>query len=501
MNSQSESQPSVLAEKPVQIAGQLHIDRGLRGSLVIQIVDQISSLIARGSLLPLERMPSVRGLALALSVSSFSVVEAYDRLVAAGLLISRRGSGYFVAPRRLSAGNASDTTSSVDEQSSMNIAALLEPELFSALTDDVSLLSGTPYLPADWSDPKWIKECLRVATRSRISLQTGFSHPFGLLDLRRQLARCLTPMGIDIGPDHVLLTHSAGQSIDLSLRALTRPGDAVLVEDPSFAGLLALVEQHNLKPLLVSRSAAGLDLDQLTQLAQAHRPKLAIITTVLHNPLGVSLNVSQAHQLLSLAEKFDFRLIEDDVFRRYADPGDPSLAAMDGFRRVIRIDGTSKVLPSVARIGSLMASPDILSDIARCKVRASLHGSPFNEKLALHILSSSEFKRHISRVKARLDVDRESMLDMLSALNMAPLAAPKGGPFVCARLDMKRYSGTDVARFALQHQIVLSPCLRFTRSQGDAPWFRFNVAGGANPRLYAMFRALLRGQIPETCHQ
>lgn len=463
----------------------------MRGNLVHQIVDQVSALVGNGTLPPMERMPSVRTLAAALAVSSFSVVEAYDRLVNAGLLVSRRSSGYFVAPHR-GGRTAHASTQPSPEENRLTVASLLQAEIFDAGATGVIVPAGSPYLPTEWSDAKWLQECGRAALRSQASLQSGFTHRLGLVDLRKQISRNLQHHGVEVGSDHILLVRSAAHGLDLVLRTLLQAGDPVLIEDPSYPGILPLLDLLGCEPLLVPRCANGLDLERLEALARERKPKLAIITTVLHNPLGLTLSAKQAHQLLALAERFDFRIVEDDVFRELSQPRDASLAAMDGLRRVIRIGGTSKLLPSIASVGSVAASLDIIEELARVKTFTGLASSGFSEKVALHALSSSEFRRHVTRVRARLDAGRESTCKMLEDVGMELIADPQGGIFASAQLRDTTWSGTEVARFALERGIVLSPSLRFTRTQGDAPWFRFNVAYGAHPKLREVFEDLMR---------
>ncbi|WP_326537931.1 aminotransferase-like domain-containing protein [Pseudorhodoferax sp.] len=491
MNSHHECGPNVLAGPPVQLAERLVLNRSVRGNLVTQIVDQVSALVVDGKLAPLERMPSVRALASALTVSSFSVVEAYDRLVTAGHLVSRRSSGYYVASRAPRAG-APAAPLRIDTER-MTVASLLDPELFHVGAPGVVVPAGTAYLPSDWSDAKWLQECGRAALRSHASLQGGYSHRLGLPDLRRQVCRRLQQHGIEVEPDNVLLTRSAAHGLDLVMRALLKPGDAVVIEDPSYPGMRPLLDQLHLEVLPVPRTAAGLDMERFAALAEARRPKLAVVMSALHNPLGTTLSPHQAHQLLALAERHDFRIVEDDVFRDLAEPRDASLTALDGLQRVIRVDGTSKLLPSIARVGSVVAPQALIGELARLRMTTGLASSEFSEKIALHALSSSEFRRHVSRTKARLDNARDGTLAMLADVGMELLHAPVGGIFVCARLTHARRTGTEAARFALERGVVLSPSLRFSQSQGDAPWFRFHVAYGTHPRLRDVLAELQHG--------
>jgi len=497
MNNYNKTRQNVPADTAVQIAPLLKLDRSGRGSLVSQIVEQITQQVQRGQLAPLSRMPSVRALAAQLSISAFSAVEAYDRLVALGHLVSRRGAGYFVAPRH-DFREAAIKAPSGEEP--LKVSALLSSELFHHPAEQQLLPAAQPYLPEDWTPAKWLQECTRATLRSPRLLLQGFSHPLGLPELRQFLAAHLQQLGFHLHADDVLLTRSAVHALDLTLRALLKPNDAVLIETPSFPSLRPLLAQHNCRVLEVPRTADGLDLQHLAELVSAHRPKLAIISTCLHNPLGTNLSSEQAHQLLALAQQFDFQIIEDDVFRPLAESSAPSLALMDGLKRVIRIDSTSKILPSLVRVGSLVAAPEVLAKIARVKLSTGLGCPDFCEKTLLHLLLSSEFRRHISRIKTRFEIGREILLERLYQLQLAPLAVADGGPFICVHLP-KASSGLAIARFALKMGVTLSPSLRFTAQDAqDAPWFRLNVAYAEHPKLHALLHKLAHQPDKEPTH-
>jgi len=498
MNNYNKTRQNVLPDTAVQLAPLLKLDRSQRGSLVSQIVEQIAQQVQSGHLAPLSRMPSVRMLAAELSISAFSAVEAYDRLVALGHLVSRRGAGYFVAPRHDFRESASKPPP-IDEPP--KVSALLEAELFQPPHTQPLLPAAQPYLPEDWTASKWLQECTRAALRCRSLLVQGFSHPLGLPELRQFLASHLQQSGFQVTADDVLLVRSAVHGLDLTLRALIKPNDAVLIETPSFPSLRPLLAQQGCRVLEVPRTADGLNLQHLAELAEIHRPKLAIITTCLHNPLGTHLSSEQVHQLLALAEQFDFQIIEDDVFRPLAETFAPSLSLMDGLKRVIRIDSTSKILPSLVRVGSVVAAPQILAKIARVKLSTGLGCPEFCEKTLLYLLLSSEFRRHISRIKTRFEIGRELLLEQLYQLQLSPLAVPDGGPFICVQLSQDAGSGLDIARLALKQGVSISPSLRFTAQDAvDAPWFRLNVAYAEHPKLHALLQRLARQPYQESAH-
>jgi len=328
--------PAVLAGKDDPVWPVLAIERHRRGSLVDQIVAAITGMVNRRELRIGTKMPSVRQFAKVNGVSTFTVVESYDRLLHLGVLSSRRGSGFFVArsgPDAPQPASAPATAAAVDA---------LTPELYSGQSD--ALPVGAGWLPPEWYGESTLLDAVRHAMKIPAGRLRGYGHPLGFPALRQHLAHSLSDELCAVEPEQVLLTHGATHAFDLILRTLTRPGDVVFVEDPGYSNLLALVRHHGCEPVGIPRGASGLDLAELARAAAIHHPKLMFVNTVLQNPLGTSLSQAQAHRLLALAEQFDCWLVEDDIYRELAMPGEASLAAMDGLRRVIRIGSFSKTL-------------------------------------------------------------------------------------------------------------------------------------------------------------
>ena len=289
-------------------------------------------------------MPSVRQFAKCNGISTFTVVESYDRLVTLGLLSSRRGSGYFVArqdvPATLLPSMLQVTPTAIDA---------LTPDLYSGTSD--ALAVGAGWLPPEWYGEDTILDAVRHAMRIPANRLRGYGHPLGFPSLRQQLSATLSDELFPVEPEQVLLTHGATHAFDLILRTLTKPGDTVFVEDPGYSNLLSLIRHHGCVAVGIPRGENGLDFDALARQAALTQPKLMFVNTVLQNPLGTSLSVAQAHRLLGVAEQFDFWLVEDDIYRELAPRGEASLAAMDGLRRVIRVGSFSKTLVAGAAGG------------------------------------------------------------------------------------------------------------------------------------------------------
>lgn len=468
----------------------LVIDRNRRGGLVEQIVGTISAMVNERRLAAGTKMPSVRQFAKCNGVSTYTVVEAYERLHQLGLLSSRRGCGFFVAR---SLPQAPPPCSRPAPQSDIDALA---PDLYSGQAD--ALPVGAGWLPPEWYGENTILEAVRHAMKIPAGRLRGYGHPLGFPALRQQLAASLSGELFAVEPSQVLLTNGATHAFDLVLRTLTRPGDVVLVEDPGYGNLLALVRHHGCVPVGIARTEAGLDMDELARQAAALHPKLMFVNTVLQNPLGTSLSQAQAHRLLALAEQFDFWLVEDDIYRELAAPSEASLAAMDGLRRVIRVGSFSKTLSPVLRAGSLCASPALIPELLRVKMIAGLTTSEINERAVFHATGARGYRRMVERLVARLEEARERSLEALDSVGLRPLAHPRGGMFVsagwpdAAAPGLDGQSGRTIADAALGAGILLAPGEFFTQHQPANVWFRFNVACATNPRLLDFLRAQRR---------
>ena len=463
-----------------------------KGRLVDQIVAAITGLVAEKELRMGTKMPSVRQFAKCNRVSTFTVVEAYDRLVTLGLLSSRRGSGYFVARQDVPATLLPPHTPLATPAPQAGVDALT-PDLYSGVSE--ALPVGAGWLPPDWYGEDTILDAVRHAMRIPANRLRGYGHPLGFPTLRQHMAALLTGELYPVEPDQILLTHGATHAFDLVLRTLTKPGDAVLVEDPGYSNLLSLIRHHGCIPVGIPRGEQGLDLEALAQQAAATQPKLMFVNTVLQNPLGTSLTHAQAHRLLALAEQFDFWLVEDDIYRELAphSANFPSLAAMDGLRRVIRVGSFSKTLSPVLRVGSISASNSLLPELLRVKMLAGLTTSEINERAVFHAITARPYKRMVERLAAQLETGRARTLDNLAAAGMRPLAMPRGGMFVSAGWDAAptaQWHGKAIAEQALKAGILLSPNEFFMLRPSDTVWFRFNCAYSDSPQLRTFLQSV-----------
>ncbi|MFN3986239.1 MAG: PLP-dependent aminotransferase family protein [Rhodocyclaceae bacterium] len=453
--------------------------------LVDQLVQGIRHRVRSGALHAGARLPSIRTLSEQLKVSTYTVADAYDTLVALNEVESRPGAGYFVKRAHAFAGADGPVC-----ELPVAIPCLPDDNWMSAglfdLRENVSA-AGCGWLPSDWFDTQLLREAMRKTARLDDPRLTEYGSPAGYLPLREQLAQTFSEQFCPVSPQQIITTNGAMHALELLVRALLRPGDTVLVEDPTYWNVLALFRSHGCTVVPVARDEHGLDLAAFESLARRHRPRLAFITTVLNNPLSQTLSHAQAHRLLAIAERENLLLIEDDIFRAFDTAQSPCLAGMDGLQRVFQVGGFSKCVSPALRVGYIVAPARNIPRLTRCKMTCGLTSSQLNESTTLHVITDSAYRRHLKRLQCRALEAQDQLERRLIDAGLTLLAKPQGGLFVSAgwmcppRDDCNAIS---IAREALDHGIALAPADYFHSGASRSIWFRFNAGHAISPRVF-----------------
>ncbi|MBV6272868.1 PLP-dependent aminotransferase family protein [Alcaligenaceae bacterium CGII-47] len=458
-------------------------DRKHAPSLVDQAADAIEQAIRGRVFRPGMALPSIRQFARDHGLSTFTVMAAYGRLVAQGLLQARPGADYRVTVRRRAEVPAVSTW----------VAPQVGPSwLLSDVFADhsISIKAGCGWLPPDWHNEAGLQQSLRQLARVPVGQMTSYGHPLGYHPLREHIVECLGEQGLEAQPDQVLLTHGATQALDVVVRTVLRPGDEVVVESPCYANLLQILHMNGVVVHSVPRTREGVCIDTLQRLARAHSIKAVFVTTVLHNPTGASFSMAGAFQLLQLAEQYDLLVIEDDVSREMLGSPAPLLAALGGTERVIYVSGFSKnVMPSM-RVGYLLCSGDIFQACARTKMSLGLTSAQMMERAVYQVLRQGRHGAYMRRVRERLALAHDAVAARLHEHGFEIHTEPGAGLFLWARPARvtARQGALGLAARALRDGIWLAPGAYFDPQGEDTAWFRFNVAYSGHPRLWRFFR-------------
>lgn len=458
---------------------------GRGGTRVAAIMAAIRQRIAGRSLTPGDKLPSIRALAGTMQVSVSTVVEAYERLAAEGVVHSRPGSGFYVA-------GPLAPLSLVEIGPRLDRA--VDPFWVSRQSLDAGdgvLKPGCGWLPDSWLPQTGLRRALRTLARADDAALSEYGTPLGLLALRQLLARRMGERGIDARPERIMLTDSGTQAIDLLCRFLIEPGNTVLVDDPCYFNFHALLRAHRANIVGVPYTPTGPDIAQYARALSEHRPRVYITNSGIHNPTGATLSPVVAHQLLKLADQAGVTIVEDDIFADFEHTPAPRLAAFDGLDRVVHIGSFSKTLSASARCGFIAARPDWIEGLIDLKIATSFGGGRLAAELVFNVLRDGSYRKHMERLRLRLSHAMTKVRAGLQAVGIEPWLEPQAGMFLWCRLP-DGIDAADVAREALAANIVLAPGNAFSLSQSAQNFLRFNVSQSEDDRLFAFLRSTVR---------
>ncbi len=453
-------------------------------SKVDAVIDAVRGRIAARQLLQGTRLPSIRACARSMAVSKSTVVDAYERLAADGVIEARRGSGFYVAahapPLQLA-------------RIAPQLERAIDPLWVSRQALDAAadvLQPGCGWLPPDWVVGEALRRALRRSARGAAAELVEYASPQGSPALRALLARRLRERGIDAAPAQLVLSAGVTQAVDLLCRMLLEPGDAVLVDDPCYFNFLALLRAHRVRVVGVPRGADGPDLGAFEDALRLHRPRLYLTQSVLHNPTGGSLSAPLAHRLLRLAEQARLTIVEDDIYADLDAGAGVRLAAFDGLQRVVHVGGFSKTISAAARCGYIALRGDWVEPLLDLKVATSFGDGRIAAELVLGVLGDIAWRRHVQTLRARLADAGGLALQRLQRLGIVAPQPPAGGLFAWCLLP-DGVDSAQLARQALARGLLLAPGNVFSASQRCASYMRVNVAQCQAPAVFERLQRTL----------
>jgi len=246
---------------------------------------------------------------------------------------------------------------------------------------------------------------------------------------------------IDCEEGNVLLTNGATHGLDVVFQTFLEPGDGVFVEAPTFMGTLKLLENYAADVTGVGTDDDGLRVDAVAAELEERReagqglPKLLYTIPTFQNPTGTTLSLDRRRRLLSLAEEYDFVVVEDDAYveLRYRGEEVPPLAALDDSGRVVRVNTFSKTVAPGVRSGWVLGDERIIEEVTQIRAGGV---NTFTQSVLGRYCTEGPFEENVAELRARYEERCAHMLDCLEA-HMPPSAEwtePAGGFFVWVEL-------------------------------------------------------------------
>lgn len=464
-----------------------------RTPLYRQISDGLRREIAAGTVPVGARVPSSRQLARDLGVSRITVDNAYAELVAEGLLEARAGTGTFVLPPW--APNGACTAASVAPlpawQARLAGGApsvrdrMLRQVLRGPIVDDTISFAwgaGDPRLMPTGELRRLLGDVLDVDGAAAL----GPEHSDGYPPLRAALAGYLRQLGLTVGPEEVVVTSGTQQAIGLVCDALLRPRDTVVVEAPTWPGVLDALEARGLRIVGVPLDAEGPRVDALAAALEGARPGLIYTVPTFHNPTGSVMSAARRQEVVTLAHRHGVPVLEDDHVRevRFGSPIPPPLAAFDPYGAVIHAGSFTKSLMPALRLGYVVARGPLRERLVSLKRAADLFSSTLLQRALCRYLESGAIRRHWKHVSR---VYRRRHTAMLSALTRhfppgASWTGVEGGLVLWVGVP----PGVSVAALfedALRAGVTFVAGAAFYPVPDDQPFLRLNFAAVDEARI------------------
>lgn len=443
------------------------------------LADELRYAMGDGRLPAGARLPSIRETARSRGLSINTVLAAYRQLESGGLVEARPQSGYYVrsrlAPPRgprstRPPARAQPAEAGVLSRIAKVVAAQSDPQVIDlslACPKDVDFYPGKP-----------LGRLVAGLARRRPALLTDYSLPPGSPLLRREIARHALDLGMTLAAGNILLTNGCMEALQLALRAVTRPGDTVGLESPTYFNLIPLLDRLGLRAIeLPTHPDDGLALDALELLLSENRLRAVVAMPNVHNPLGTGMPLAAKRRLAELANEYRVPVIEDALYAelQYTVPLQPAAKAFDRDGWVIVCSSYTKTLAPGFRIGWLEGGR-FRRELAELKFCSSVAQPALLGEAVGAFLESGGYAKHLRRLRRAYAGQTERLRGLIDEAFPQDTRAtePTGGFLVWVELP----EGCDANRLfdtALERGISITPGKLYSPSGRHARHIRLSA--------------------------
>lgn len=448
-----------------------------------KLAQETEALIRAGVLRPGERLPSVRQACRIQGVSPVTVTQAYALLESRGLVEARPKSGFYVRAARGSPRAEPAMSQPRGERTELAVSDFIF-QILDSVRDPAVLPLGSSFPSPHLFPLERLGRYLAAAARHFDPLATVRDLPPGNGELRRQLSLRYLAQGAVVPPEEIIITSGAMEGLNLCLQAMTRPGDVIAIESPTFYAGLQASERLGLRVVEIpSHPREGVSLPALATALAQHPIRACLLMLNFANPTGSRVPDERRGELLALLARHGVPLIEDDVYGElYFGPQAPLASkSLPGAEGVMHVSSFSKSLAPGYRLG-WVAAGRYAEALRRQKLSYSLAtAAPIQEALAAY-LRQGGFDKHLRGLRTRL-ARQEAALTELVVRHFPPetrLCRPEGGYFLWLELP----PGADALALhqgALARQISVAPGPLFSAKREFGHYLRLNFGHPVGP--------------------
>ncbi|MGO8999674.1 MAG: PLP-dependent aminotransferase family protein [Polyangiaceae bacterium] len=438
------------------------------------LASHLAGLVAKGTLRPGDRLPSVRQLSLQRSVSVSTVLQAYLLLENRGVVETRPQSGHYVRVPR-GAPVLEPRPPRLSSQATRVTVSDLVARVYGAARDPKIVPLGAATLSPLLLPTEKLNRTMSAVAREAGGAGVAYDVPPGCLALRKQIAKRAADWGVALRPDDIVTTVGAMEALHLCLRAVARAGDTIAIESPGYYGLLQLVEGLGMRALEIpANPGTGLDLDILEQALKRHRVKACLAVTNFSNPVGALMPDASKRALVEMLGRRDIPLIEDDIYGDlyFGDVRPRPAKAFDEEGLVLLCSSFSKTIAPGYRVG-YVAAGRFRERVERLKFAQTVATATLPQMAVADFLANGGYERHLRRLRRNL----ESQVARVSASiaerfpTGTRISRPSGGFVLWIELPAGK-SALELHARALDEGISIAPGPIFSAKQRFLNCFR-----------------------------
>ena len=463
-----------------------------------KLADEIAELIRSGVLAPNEKVPSVRTASRTHNVSPATVFEAYYLLESRGLIQARPRSGYFVCTQAKNALAEPEMSPRMTETTPVDVSELVFSVLGS-IKDPDTIPLGSAFPSPDLFPLARLARSMGKSLQQMPAKSILTDITSGNPQLRRQIALRYRVNGVMHTPEELVITNGALEALNLCLQVVTKPGDLVAIETPTFYAALQILERLQLKAVEIPvHPRDGIHLQTLDDSLRRLPIKACWLMSSFHNPLGASMSDEKKQQLYDLLHQYQVPLIEDDVYSELyfgISPPKP-IKHFDRAGLVMHCGSFSKNLAPGYRVGWVAAGRHA-EQIHRLKLMTTISPSIPAQAALADYLQQGGYDRHLRKLRETLEHQQQLMLNAIA--NYFPhntrVTRPNGGYFLWVELP-EQVDSLQLFSMALAQGISIAPGPIFSATRRFRNCIRLNYGYAWNKEIddaMAVLGRLIKG--------
>ena len=456
-----------------------------REPLYARIAANVGELIEGGVLRTGDRIPSVRRASRQHRVSMATAVQAYLELENRGLIEARPKSGFFVRHRPQQLLDEPQTSRPLPGASAHESPTLISRLFGATMKRDVVQLG--PGVPSSKLLPVQKLNRILASTARRLGpAGLELDMPPGCLPLRRALARRALDWGAKISPDEIITTSGCMEALVLALRAVTKPGDSIAVESPTYFGIVQLIAQLGLKALEIpTHPRSGLDLDALERAVRTRRVSACLVVPNFNNPLGSLMPDAAKERLVQMLARKEIPLIEDDLYGdlHFGAERPHAAKAHDREGLVMLCGSFSKSVAPGYRVGWLMPGR-CFEKVKDLKCTSTVATATLPQFALADYMTNGGYEHHLRSLRVALKRQMQQMSHAVaeSFPSGTKMTRPGGGIVLWVELPA-RVDALRLHAKALAEKISLAPGPMFSPRESYRNCIRLSFGGPWSPQI------------------